>query len=152
VAAEQSLYRTRLPGGALWVAGGRGTSNAYSIDGVENNDPGFQTPSITPPIDAIQEFKLMSNTYSAEFGGSSTQMNVAIKSGTNGFHGTMYEFLRNDALYSRNFFDAVDPVTGRSKPPLRYNQFGASLGGDCEEQVVLPRRLQGCVEEIYNSY
>lgn len=119
---EQSLYRTGLSGGALWVAGGRAASNAYSIDGVENNDPGFQTPTITPPIDAIQEFKLMSDNYSAEFGGSSTQMNVAIKSGTNVFHGTMYEFLRNDALNSRNFFDTAKPI-------LRYNLFGASLGG-----------------------
>jgi hypothetical protein len=67
------------------------------IDGVENNDPGFQTASVTPPIDAIPEFKLMSKNYSAEFGGGAVQLNIAIKSGTNSLHGTAYDFLRNDA-------------------------------------------------------
>jgi hypothetical protein len=80
------------------------------IEGVENNDPGFQTPSVTPPIDAIQEFKLMSKNYSTEFGGSASQINVAIKSGTNSIHGTAYDFLRNDALDARNFYAVRDPI------------------------------------------
>src|SRR6185437_10389624 len=74
---EQQTYRTQLSGGAVWVGGGRGASNSYMIDGVENNDPGFQTPAITPPIDAIQEFNLMNKDYSAEFGGSAEQINTA---------------------------------------------------------------------------
>ena len=126
---EQNSFRTRLSGGASFIGGGRGADNTYMIDGVENNDPGFQTPSITPPIDAIQEFRLMNKNYSAEFGGGAAQINIAIKSGTNEIHGTAYEFLRNDALNARNFFAEEDPITGRSKPQLRYNQFGASIGG-----------------------
>ena len=126
---EQNSFRTRLSGGASFIGGGRGADNTYMIDGVENNDPGFQTPSITPPIDAIQEFRLMNKNYSAEFGGGAAQINIAIKSGTNEIHGTAYEFLRNDALNARNFFSEEDPITGRSKPQLRYNQFGGSIGG-----------------------
>jgi hypothetical protein len=56
-------------------------------------------------------------------------VNIAIKSGTNSLHGTLYDFVRNDVLRARNFFAELDPVTGRSKPQLRYNQFGASAGG-----------------------
>ncbi len=126
---EQNSFRTRLSGGGSFIGGGRAGDNAYMIDGVENNDPGFQTPSITPPIDAIQEFRLMNKNYTAEFGGGAAQINIAIKSGTNEVHGTAYEFLRNDVLNARNFFAERDPITGRSKPQLRYNQFGGSIGG-----------------------
>lgn len=126
---EQNSFRTRLSGGGSFIGGGRGADNTYMIDGVENNDPGFQTPSITPPIDAIQEFRLMNKNYSAEFGGGAAQINIVIKSGTNAIHGTAYEFLRNDVLNARNFFAERDPITGRSKPQLRYNQFGVSVGG-----------------------
>ena len=130
---EQNSFRTRLSGGGSFIGGGRAGDNTYMIDGVENNDPGFQTPSITPPIDAIQEFRLMNKNYSAEFGGGAAQINIAIKSGTNEIHGTAYEFLRNDVLNARNFFAEEDPITGRSKPQLRYNQFGASVGGPIAE-------------------
>ena len=126
---EQNSFRTRLSGGGSFIGGGRAGDNTYMIDGVENNDPGFQTPSITPPIDAIQEFRLMNKNYAAEFGGGAAQINIAIKSGTNEIHGTAYNFLRNDVLNARNFFAEEDPITGRSKPQLRYNQFGASVGG-----------------------
>ena len=126
---EQNSFRTRLSGGGSFIGGGRGADNVYMIDGVENNDPGFQTPSITPPIDAIREFRLMNKNYSSEFGGGAAQINIAIKSGTNEIHGTVYEFLRNDVLNARNFFAERDPISGRSKPQLRYNQFGASVGG-----------------------
>jgi hypothetical protein len=126
---EQSFYRTQLSGGDVFVGGGRGASNSYLIDGVEDNDPGFQSPSITPSIDAIQEIRLMSKNYSAEYGGSASQINIATKSGTNSYHGTAYEFFRNDALDATDFFATPDPVTGKSKPVLRYNQFGGSLGG-----------------------
>jgi hypothetical protein len=71
----------------------------------------------------------MTKNYSAEFGGGAAQLNIAIKSGTNGLHGTAYDFLRNDALDGTNFFAVEDPLTGKSKPQLRYNQFGASIGG-----------------------
>lgn len=69
----QAYYRTSLAGGASFIGGGGMDDNTYMIAGVENNDPGFQTPSITPPIDAIQEFRLMNKNYSAEFGGGAAQ-------------------------------------------------------------------------------
>ena len=81
----------------------------------------------------------MTKNYSAEFGGGAAQLNIAIKSGTNGLHGTAYDFLRNDALDGTNFFAVEDPLTGKSKPQLRYNQFGASIGGP----IVLPKLVNG---------
>lgn len=129
IGGDQTPYRSELSGGSLYIGGGRGSSNGYLIDGVDDNDPGFQTATVTPPINSVQEFRLMSKNYSAEYGGSAAQVNIATKSGTNSFHGTMYDFLRNDALDAVPDFSPEDPVTGRSKPVLRYNQFGASAGG-----------------------
>lgn len=129
IGGDQTPYRSALSGGNLYVGGGRGSSNGYLIDGVDDNDPGFQTATITPPIDSVQEFRLMNKNYSAEYGGSADQVNIATKSGTNEFHGTAYEFLRNDAVDAIPDFSLKDPVTGRYKPVLRYNQFGAALGG-----------------------
>ena len=71
----------------------------------------------------------MNKDYSAEYGGSAAQVNIATKSGTNDFHGTAYEYLRNDALDAVPDFSPKDPVSGRYKPVLRYDQFGASAGG-----------------------
>ena len=99
---DQSYYRTSLSGGAAFVGGGRSSSNGYLIDGIENNDPGFQTPTISVPIDAIQDMRLMTKDYSAEYGGAASQVNVATKSGSNQFHGTAYEFLQNDDLNATN--------------------------------------------------
>ena len=129
IGGDQSSFRSQLSGGNMYVGGGRGSSNAYLLDGVDNNDPGFQTPTITPPINSVQDFRLMNKDYSAEYGGSADQVSIATKSGTNQFHGTAYEFLRNDAMDAVPDFSLKDPVTGRYKPVLRYNQFGASAGG-----------------------
>src|SRR5437870_917821 len=74
-------------------------------------------------IEAIAEFQTLTNTYSAEFGGNGAVINSATKSGTNSFHGSLYEFLRNSALDARNFFEQKSPA------PFRRNQFGASVGG-----------------------
>src|SRR5262245_17531303 len=74
-------------------------------------------------IEAIAEFQTLTNTYSAEFGGNGAVVNSATKSGTNSFHGSVYEFLRNNALDARNFFEQKSPA------PFRRNQFGASVGG-----------------------
>jgi len=128
-AETTGTFRTGLAGGGLWVAGGRDDANSYYIDGLENNDPGFQTIAVTPPIDAIEEFKIMNQDYTAEFGRGLGQVQIAIKSGSNKFHGTGYDFFRNDVLDARGFFDYTNPVTNRSKGQLRYNQFGGSLGG-----------------------
>src|SRR5262249_16692813 len=82
-----------------------------------------QSYVIGPPPDAIAEFKVQTNSMSAEFGRSGgAVLNVTVKSGTNNFHGTAYEFLRNNALDARNFFD-------QKIPPFKENQFGFSFGG-----------------------
>jgi len=123
---------------AIYVGGSRATSAEYMLDGVDNNDPSVQNPTITPSIDAIQEFKLLNKGYSAEYGSGSAQVNLVLKSGTNDLHGTVYEFLRNDVLNATDYF-AVPDLTGRRKPQLRYNLFGFSLGGP----VVIPHVVNG---------
>jgi Carboxypeptidase regulatory-like domain/TonB dependent receptor-like, beta-barrel len=104
------------------ISGGRESSNQFTIDGVFNNAVHFEGLNITLSVDAIQEFKVQRNTFSAEFGQGTAIVNVASKSGNNDFHGTVFEFLRNDALDARQFFDA-------EVPPFRQNQFGFTFGG-----------------------
>ena len=105
------------------VAGLFPEMNEYRLDGIENREDYFNSYSIAPPVDSIQEFKIQVGQYSAESGGGGAAIiNVLTKSGTNEFHGSLYEFLRNDKLDARNYFAA-------QKPPYRQNQFGASLGG-----------------------
>lgn len=116
---------------AFLVNGQRYTMNNYLLDGVDNNSQitNFQnggTEISRPSIDAIQEFKMQTANFSAEFGRSAgAVINVAVKSGTNEFHGSAYEFHRNAALDAKNFF--VRP--GQPKPLFIHNQFGATLGG-----------------------
>jgi hypothetical protein len=92
-------------------------------------------------VDAIQEFRVDTNGMKAEFGQTSGGIvNVATKSGTNEFHGSLYEFFRNDALDARNAFATqVDNNTGRIKPILRYNQYGGTVGGP----VRIPKLYDG---------
>lgn len=105
------------------VGGQSNRSNMFTLDGVYNDSNWMGTYAIAPSIDAIAEFKVQSHSDQAEFGGvSGGIVNIATKSGTNAFHGTAYEFLRNDALDARGFFSP-------RKAPLRQNQFGATLGG-----------------------
>ena len=98
-------------------------SNAFLLDGVYNNGHYQGTYAIAPSVDALSEFKVQAHSDQAEFGGvSGGIVNIATKSGTNSFHGSAYEFIRNDALDARDFFTA-------KKPTLRQNQFGGTLGG-----------------------
>lgn len=120
-----SSFTTPLSGGSAFVGGGRASSNAYMIDGIENEDPTYETPSINMPLDNIQDVRLLTKDYSAEFGGAASIVNVATKSGTNTFHGTAYDFLQNDDL-DANTYTFGAPAT---KPKVRYNQFGYSFGG-----------------------
>ncbi|MBL8235389.1 MAG: TonB-dependent receptor, partial [Bryobacterales bacterium] len=93
------------------------------LDGADNNETLFGVAVMVPSVDALQEFKVQTANYSAEFGrAAGAVINVSIKSGTNELHGSAYEFLRNNAMDARDFF-AV------GTPPLRRNQFGFSLGG-----------------------
>ena len=110
----------------LNVNGAREDSNNFLLDGVYNNDPKLNTFAINPPVDAIREFEILTSTYDAGFGRSGGgQVNVALKSGTNQFHGTAYEFFRNAALDARNFFAHSEDAA----PRYQRNQFGFSLGG-----------------------
>ncbi|MEZ5367205.1 MAG: TonB-dependent receptor [Bryobacterales bacterium] len=117
--------------GGFSVAGQRVTQNNYILDGVDNNGSelaGAQRRGemVQPSIDAIQEFKVQTNAYSAEYGRAmGGVVNVTTKSGTNQLHGTLFEFLRNEKLDAKNFFDPVD----RPKPPFKRNQYGFSIGG-----------------------
>jgi outer membrane receptor protein involved in Fe transport len=111
---------------AVNVNGGREDSNNVLLDGVYNGDPKLNTYGTTPSVDAIREFEVLTSTYDASFGRNGAgQLNVVLKSGTNQFHGTAYEFFRNAALDARNFF----VPSGEPDPKYQRNQFGASLGG-----------------------
>ncbi|MGH9684872.1 MAG: TonB-dependent receptor domain-containing protein [Candidatus Acidiferrales bacterium] len=109
--------------------GARSLQNNFLLDGVDNNSNlgdvlTGQAYVIQPSVDAIEEFKVQTNAYSAEFGrGNGAILNAVIKSGTNSFHGDVYEFFRNDAFDARNAFDAF------GRQPYHQNQFGATLGG-----------------------
>ncbi|PWU06505.1 MAG: TonB-dependent receptor, partial [Terriglobia bacterium] len=110
------------------VSGSRAEGQAYLLDNTDiqgfwNHGSGSGVMGTTLGIEAIAEFSVLTNTYSAQFGGNGAVVNAASKSGTNGFHGSAYEFFRNSALDARNFFD------GASVPSFRQNQFGGSLGG-----------------------
>ena len=119
-------------GNAISINGGRPTSNNYTLDGLVNTDTALNTPAVILSQDAIQEFKTQSETYSAEYGFSANQINIVSKSGTNQLHGTVFEFLRNDAL------DAKAPFQS-AKAELRQNQFGFVVGGP----VYIPKLYDG---------
>jgi hypothetical protein len=109
--------------GVVSVNGGRGRSNNYQVNGGTANDVFINLPAIQPSPDAIEEFRIITNTFDAEFGrNSGAVVNVVTKSGTNQVHGDFYEFIRNKKLNARNFFDTT-------KADFKQNQFGATLGG-----------------------
>jgi len=119
----------------LNIAGQRLENNHYMLDGIENTDPNYGTYLFQPSVDALQEFKVETSTYSAEFGHNLAQINVITKSGTNQFHGALFEFLRNSELDARNFFARP----GTPNPPFKRNQFGGVFGGP----VVIPKIVNG---------
>jgi hypothetical protein len=108
------------------------------LDGadIQNLRLGTGLITIDPPVDAIQEVKVLENNYSAEYGGSSGGVIVeTTKSGTNHFHGSAYEFFRNDALDAPGFFAPIQSGT-KLKPELRYNVFGGSIGGPVRRERI----------------
>ena len=110
------------------IAGSRPSGQAYLLDDQDmtnfwNNGPGAGGLGTALGVEAVAEFQALTNTYSAQFGGNGAVINASTKSGTNGYHGSAFEFLRNDKLEARNFFDGASP------PAFRQNQFGGSIGG-----------------------
>lgn len=110
------------------INGGRPTQNEWNIDGADNVDRGANLTLLAyPSIDSIDEFSVQRGQYAAEYGRSSAgQINVITKSGTSTFHGDLYEFFRSDVLDANNF---IFNRGGVQRPPLRYNDFGGTVGG-----------------------
>jgi hypothetical protein len=109
--------------GSVSVNGGRGRANNFSVNGGDANDLFANLPTIQPNPDSVEEFRILTNTFDAEYGrNSGSVVNVVTKSGTNQFHGNVYEFLRNKVLNARGYFDT-------SKPAFVMNQFGGTFGG-----------------------
>jgi hypothetical protein len=126
-----------LAAGGVAVNGNRETANSFLVNGGSVEESKNNGASIIPSLDSIQEFRVLTNSFDAEYGRfSGAMVNVVTKSGTNQLHGSAYEFLRNEKLDARNFFDAnrTDPSTGQQIPNsargvFKRNQFGFTLGG-----------------------
>ncbi|HXY41944.1 MAG TPA: hypothetical protein VEQ10_19870, partial [Vicinamibacteria bacterium] len=131
VTANQDLNTVNkgLQGGSdISVSGGSTTSNLWLVDGADNVDRGSNRTILTyPSVDAIEEFKIQRNNYGAEFGqAGGAIVNLVTRSGTNDFHGSGYYYARRDSLNSNNYFLEQ---AGQPKPPLKWDDFGATVGG-----------------------
>jgi outer membrane receptor protein involved in Fe transport len=113
---------TQRAGAEIIADGARGSFNLFMIDGLDDRDQSVGTVKVFPNLESIEEFKVQIGNYDAEFASGGAVVNVITRSGGNTIHGSAFEFLRNDDLDSRQFFDA-------SEPPLRQNQFGFAVGG-----------------------
>ncbi|MBI4909369.1 MAG: TonB-dependent receptor [Acidobacteria bacterium] len=131
---NQGFSQMRVNGGPVY-------GNQIMLDGGMNTAPVHGEVSVVPLLDSVKEFKVETNGLKAEYGQSSGGViNVVTKSGTNRISGSAYEFVRNDFFDARNFFAVnQDPLSGRYNPMLRYNQYGATVGGP----VYIPRLYNG---------
>jgi hypothetical protein len=115
----------RRPTASMSANGQSDSTNTETIDGTDNNERIISTIGVRPSIDAIAEFRVLTNVYDASIGRTAgAVINIVTKSGSNQFHGTAYDYFRNDVLNARNFYATVGP-----KPEYRQNQFGGSVGG-----------------------
>ena len=120
----------------IFVAGARREYLNFTLDGVQNYDPGFNTYALLPSIDALQEFKVQTGVYPAEFGHLQVQINVSTLSGTNQFHGALFDFVRNNDFDALPFaFTSVAPLSS----PFKWNQYGYTVGGP----VWIPKLFNG---------
>ena len=124
--------------------GHQANANAWLIDGIDNNEFTFNTVIVSPSVEQVREFKVLTGVFSAEFGRGAGVVSVSTKSGSNQLHGTAYEYLRNDAFDARNFFvRKVERPDGSLQkdpvPPLDRHQFGGALGG----ALVIPGAYDG---------
>ncbi|MDX2181838.1 MAG: TonB-dependent receptor [Bryobacteraceae bacterium] len=121
---------------SISVAGQRGQFNHFTLDGIENTDPNFNTYIVEPSVDALLEFKVQTGIYPAEFGRGATQINMSTKGGANDYHGTLFHFLRNEKLDAKNYaFTANRPP----KDPFKWNQFGFTVSGP----ISIPKLFNG---------
>jgi hypothetical protein len=119
-----SLFYGSQDTGSVSVNGGRTRANNFSVNGGDANDQFVNLPTVQPTPDSVEEFRVITNTFDAEYGrNSGSVVNVITKSGTNSLHGDLYEYFRNTILDAKNYFD----VLGR--PQWNQNQFGGTLGG-----------------------
>jgi hypothetical protein len=134
-----------IPGQGFAVSanGQRETHQVVSLDGVDAKDPRIHQANFVPSIEAVEEFKIQTNAYSAEYGfGGGAQVTITMKSGTNQFHGTFFNFLRNDIFDAENYFlnfELAPGVQRAKKNTLRQNQYGLVLSGP----VVFPKLYNG---------
>jgi Carboxypeptidase regulatory-like domain len=113
--------------GNIQIGGGMAGQSAFFLDGVTLNGPWSNTIGIVPTQDSVQEFRVVSNSLSPDFGAlMGGAVNITTKAGTNQFHGTLYEYLRNTVLNANFFFNNR---TGQPRPPVKQNQYGAAVGG-----------------------
>ena len=121
---------------AISAGGNRIVYDYYTLDGVVNTDPNFNTYIVLPSIDALQEFKVQTGVYPAEFGHAATQINVLTKSGGNAYHGSLFEFVRNDKFDATPYaFTAIRPA----KSPFKWNDYGYEIDGP----IVIPKLYNG---------
>src|SRR5689334_1096503 len=126
----------RRPGTEIFSNGNREGSNNFLYDGVDDNERLTLSIVLRPAVEAVREFKIQTNLYSADIGrNSGAVVDVITKSGTNQLHGSLFEFLRNSAMDARNFFSPK----GTAFPSFRLNQYGGSFGGP----VLLPKVYSG---------
>ena len=155
VNSPQADTRGNAASGAFSANGLRPAQNNYLLDGIDNNSDTVDFLNgtnfvVLPPVDAIQEFKVQTSDFSAEYGRSGAAvLNATIKSGTNSFHGAVWEFFRNDKLDAADYFENAGNI---NKGELRQNQFGVSIGGPVIKNKVFffgdyegLRRLQGTI-------
>jgi len=148
VNTPQADTRGNASTGAFSANGFRPAQNNYMLDGIDNNSDTVDFLNgtnfvVLPPVDAIQEFKVQTTDFSAEFGRSGAAvLNATVKSGTNQFHGDVWEFFRNDKLDAADYFERTIDANGQAhtqKGELRQNQFGFTIGGP----VVIPHVING---------
>ncbi len=138
-AGRQGGTRSQI---TMSVSGARSAWSNYTLDGITNTDINFNLYIVLPSVEALQEFKVQTGIFPAEFGRGAGQINVSTKGGSNQYHGSAFEFLRNDKLDARPYFfkDPESPTqTAPLKPPYRQNQYGGTLSGP----IWIPKLLNG---------
>ena len=138
-----------LNAGGLSVSGQRETANGFMVNGGNVNEGVNQTTAIVPNLDSIEEFRIITNNFDAEYGNySGGQVNAITKSGTNDFHGELFQFLRNDDLDARNYFSSI-------REAFKQNQFGGTFGGPIVRKKIFffvdyqgTRQIQGQVANV----